>query len=157
MIVTKIINYKHFCEFYWKLKDINHFANRHGFGNGISLPSTFTEKLCRKIYSLQEIEGTCFDATDDQGNNIEIKATISKYGTTSMSKEKFDYLYWMYFDLEQDLINIYKTSWSDFIKSSSYKKNFSSPSKRVDVRLNQYLGGRQLIGVFKFKKIYHDN
>ncbi|MFS0883316.1 hypothetical protein [Metabacillus niabensis] len=156
MTNIKHIKKQDFCEFYWKLKELKGLAQKYKFGNGFKLPSPFTEKLCRYLYGLSKKKGSPFDAIDDLKNNIEIKATVSKYGTTSMSIEKFDFLYWMYFDLNSDLVSIYRISWDDFIGKEPYEKNFNlnkeEGKKRINVRLNQYMGENELIDIYKFNQ-----
>lgn len=101
-----------YIDFYWKLKNHHNACKKYKFGKG-HLPSKYTEELCRKLYGLNEYENRDFDAIDSNFNKIEIKATISGSGTTTISSKKFDILYWLYFNFEDDNLFIYKIKYND--------------------------------------------
>lgn len=143
---------KDFCEFYWKMKELYELGKQFKFGSGISLPSLFTEELCRKIYGLSKSEGTEFDAVDKEGNVIEIKATLSPDGKTTMSKAKFDILYWMYFDIEDNKVYIYKNSWENFNNGESFKEKLNNNNNRMNISLRKYMSSNHLVNILSFKK-----
>ena len=122
-----------FIDYYKKFKEL---ANKHkqlGFGNSPRLAEGFTESLCRYICKLYKVKGRDYDAIDNKGNNVEIKATTSKSGTVTVNSEvEFDYLLWMYFDLDNDELSIYKLNYD------SFKSKFDITSGRITVNLSSF-------------------
>ncbi len=81
--------------------------------NGVSLPSRLSENLCRYLYNMKiykdpkKLFSEKFDA-ELEGKLIEIKSTVGpeKDSSTQVNyRSKFDFLYWMRFDLiEKELV-----------------------------------------------------
>lgn len=159
----KLIKEKKFCKVYWKSKELYNLILEYDFGDGISLPSRFTEQLCRDLYKLEKYKvkdetidapksnKKAFDAIDKHGNNIEIKSTTSKSTATTISKEEFDLLYWMRFSLDTDELLIYSITGEEIRSNPKFQKIIESD--RNNITLNQFLTDQHLIDVYKFNTI----
>lgn len=148
----KTIKDKQFCEYYWGMKNLYEIGQKYNYGSGVSLHSPFTERLCKEIYKLKESKGTDFDAQNLQNQSVEIKATLKETGTTTMSKKHFDVLYWMHFNLKEDLVSIYLITGEKFRTHELYKPKFEVVKDRVSVDLWKFIDTENLIDVFTFKK-----
>lgn len=135
-----------FVSFYWKIKKFCKDCKEHEFGNG-RLPSRYTEGLCKALYKLEEYKGKNFDAQTKQYNYVEIKATLTKYGTTTISKKEFDILYWMYFDMKNNELAIYKIDYDELKKNIKNNKG----DKRDNISLRKYVDSEKS-DKFKFAK-----
>ncbi|MGE7672992.1 hypothetical protein ACQKMV_05310 [Lysinibacillus sp. NPDC094403] len=156
----KLIKEEKFCKLYWKSKELYNLILEYDFGAGISLPSRFTEQLCRQLYNLKKYEvkdntkdtnKKAFDAVDEHGNNIEIKATTSKSSSTTISTEEFDLLYWMRFSLDTDELFIYSITGEEIRSNSEYQEIIKDP--RNNITLKKFLTDKHLIDVYKFNTI----
>lgn len=124
---------KNFIDYYKLFKSLAEKHKKLGFGQSPRLSEGFTENLCRYLYGLYKIKGRIYDAIDGKGCSVEIKATTSIKGTVSINSDvEFDYLLWMYFDLDHDKLSIYK------IKYSSFKEKFEFNSDRITINLNLF-------------------
>ncbi|BCC09367.1 MULTISPECIES: hypothetical protein [Bacillus cereus group] len=136
--MTEEVTDEQYCEFYWAVKRKKDLAQQFGFGTGGALGSKFTESLCRYLYNLKTCDGSAFDALDGE-KNVEIKATQSRSGTTSINMNvNFDILFWMHFDIDSDKLIIRKINGDIF--RAAYKKYYPSQSttdSRVNVTLNK--------------------
>ncbi len=124
---------KNFTEYYeaFKLLALKH--KKLEFGKSPRLSEGFTENLCRYLYGLYKIKGRTYDAVDSRGNNVEIKATTSKEGTVTINSDvEFDYLLWLYFNLDENVLEIYK------IKYNFFKEKFKDNSGRITINLNEF-------------------
>lgn len=122
-----------FIDYYKKFKELAYKHKELGFGNSPRLAEGFTESLCRYIRKLYKVKGREYDAIDNKGNNVEIKATTSKSGTVTINSDvEFDYLLWMYFDLDNDELLIYKLNYD------SFKSRFDTTSGRITVNLSSF-------------------
>jgi len=120
----KNTSYQDFLLYYNQFKELYKLHVKLNFGRAPDMPSGFSEKLCRKIFDLEKSDSKDYDAIDLSKNKIEIKATSSISGqTTIKTKMHFDNLYWMDFDLEnydlfvsilpKKLFNSYESSLKD--------------------------------------------
>ena len=124
---------KNFIDYYLLFKQLADKHKELEFGKAPRLSEGFTENLCRYIYALYKVKGRDYDAIDNKGNNVEIKATTSKSGTVTINSDvEFDYLLWMYFDLDKDELSIYK------INYDSFKSKFDKTSGRITVNLSSF-------------------
>lgn len=124
---------KNFVEYYDLFKSLAQKHKELKFGKSPRLSEGFTENLCRYLYGLYKIKGRTYDAVDSRGNNVEIKATTSKEGTVTINSDiEFDYLLWMYFNLEEDILEIYK------IKYNLFRKKLKSNSDRITINLKRF-------------------
>lgn len=104
-----------FIKFYWKAKELRDCSIKCGFGAG-SLPSGYTEELCRKVYGLDKfnkenftkvkLKGKDFDAEKD-GKLIEIKFNNLITNAVNVNLEKeFDFLYHTFIDFDNDTYTV---------------------------------------------------
>lgn len=138
-----------FADYYEKFKELAKLHKKLRFGYSPRLPEGFTENLCRYLYGLYEVKGREYDAIDNIGYNVEIKATTSETGTVTINSDiEFDYLLWMYFNLEKEdnELCIYK------LKYDLLKEKLSSSSGRVTISLNSFINDNNLDKVFKINK-----
>ena len=149
---TKVIKEKRFCEFYWKMKELYLLGKKYHFGRGISLSSPFTEKLCRFIYDLEKYGNKTFDATNNKKQKIEIKATLSKSGTTTMSNAQFDLLYWMYFSLDEDKVYVYLITGAEFRDNQLYEQKFEN-KERANISIRKFVKSEHLVNTYSFEKL----
>lgn len=105
---SKYINY------FFALKAVWSLHQEYGFGESPDLPSGFTESLCKSLLNLDESDSREQDAVCSSGT-VEIKATGTREGKTTISKSNnFDNLVWMYFDFNNDLLEVYRLPKSFF-------------------------------------------
>ena len=124
---------KDFIDYYNIFKQLSNKHKALGFGQSPRLSEGFTENLCRYILNLYKIKGRDYDAIDNLGKKIEIKATTSERGTVTINSDvEFDYLLWMYFDLAQDKLSIYKIEYREF------KSKFDVSSGRITINLDSF-------------------
>lgn len=83
-----------------------------GFGSSPDTPQVFSERISRLIFDYNNWNNRDFDAKDKSGNAVEIKATGSSKGTTSINlkiinvnKSIFSHILWLYLDFERDQMN----------------------------------------------------
>ena len=92
-------------------------------------PACFSEKICRHLLSLNEIDGKEYDAKDDAGKTYEIKATSDPHGNTTISDEKPDFLVWIFFDYANKKLVIKKINY-EAIKDKLSKTSEDSSGRR---------------------------
>lgn len=135
---------KDFIDYYRLFKAL---AKKHrdlGFGKSPRLAEGFTENLCRYLFKLYKIKGRDYDAIDNTGNNVEIKATTSEKGTVTINSDvEFDYLLWMHFDIDNDNLSIYKMPYSYF------KEKFKLTYGRITIDLNSFKNKKTSKSVYK--------
>lgn len=138
---------KNLLDYYFKFKDLVILHRQLGFGKNLPLPEVFTQNICRELYGLTKWETTKADAKDSYGKAIEIKATGSKSGTTTIDinaitelGELFSGLFWMYFDFDNDEIEI------SFIEAEKLK-NIEPDKKnsRNNISLKDFVDKTSLI------------
>lgn len=95
--------------YFFALKSVFDLHRECGFGKSPDIPSGFSESLCRHILNLQKSNDRTHDAVSTKGERIEIKATGSKEGKTTISnKNEFDLLIWMFVDFENDSVKFHR-------------------------------------------------
>jgi len=146
-IITTIL--KDFIEYYEQYKKLAILHKYLGFGNSPRSSESFSERLCcllKKLYIYKETnkKTRSYDATDEQKNRIEIKATTDPSCPTTMNKdnEVFDYLYWLYFNLKDDKLTI------SVMPSKNFNKLKNKADDRPDVRLTDY--SKKNAKIFKY-------
>ena len=122
MIDTKYI------EYFFALKKVYTLHKKYNFGISPDIPSGYSESLCRSLFHLSPTDTQKNDAQKSNGDLVEIKATGTQEGKTTIStKGEFTELIWLYFDFENNLIKTYTIK----------KENFELDSKkdRKSIRL----------------------
>lgn len=104
---------KNLLDYYFKFKELAILHKQFEFGKNPPLPEVFTQNICRELYGLEKWENRKADAKNSSGEAIEIKATSSKSGTTTIDikaikelGDSFSGLYWLYFDIDNDDVEI---------------------------------------------------
>ena len=135
----------YYANYYFKLKEINKIHIEYGFGKSSKIPGVFSESFIRYYYNLIKSQIQEFDAIDLAENKIEIKATSSKQGTVTINpKSKFDFLFWLKIDFENDEFIVYKANYSIF--QEYLEKNNSK--KRATITLNKFLKEKHKVDLF---------
>jgi len=81
---------------------------KYSFGKSPDIPSGYSESLCRSLFNLSTTDTRKNDAKKSNGDLIEIKATGTEEGKTTIStKGVFTELIWLYFDFENNLLKTY--------------------------------------------------
>jgi len=114
-----------FVKFYFKFKELVFLQRELNFGNNTHIPEVFSENLVKYLAEYDDWEGKDFDARTKDNLGVEIKATSSKSGITSinveaLTKPEFSHIEWIYIDSTMDEITIKKInkdSLSEFIES----------------------------------------
>ncbi|MGR5961098.1 hypothetical protein ACT7DM_29325 [Bacillus cereus] len=81
-----------------------------------------------------------YDAIFEE-NKIEIKATSSNSGTTTINPySKFDFLYWLYIDVETDRLQVTKIPYKNFeeLFSTFDVKKDKKQKLRINICLNNF-------------------
>lgn len=98
-----------FLEYYKCLKQLVSLHKKNEFGKNPPIPEVFSEKLCRHLCNLIPSNTRDFDANTVDNNKIEIKATGTETGTTTINLNvEIDDLYWLVFDFDSDELKITK-------------------------------------------------
>lgn len=131
-----------FIKYYGILKEFIKNTKEFDFGNGF-LPQKYTEGLCRTLLDLEESQGKDFDAIkvvdSEKKETVEIKATLTKKGTTTLNIDKeFDWLYWMYFNFDNNELTIYEIEGKKL--RDLYKEN-KDGTGRINITLSDYKKG----------------
>lgn len=104
-----LITEEKFCSYYFALKNVYILHKKYGFGKSPDIPSGFSESLGRHILNLSHGSDRTHDAIDSDGNQLEIKATGSAEGKTTISNSnKFEILVWAYIEFDTDSVHIYR-------------------------------------------------
>jgi hypothetical protein len=154
---TREITKTKYCKMYWALKEVHALTSSYQFGSGY-LPQIFTESLCRYLFGLSHYQkgDKKFDAIERKGETVEIKATLTNTGFTTINPtSKFTYMYWMHFNFNKNKLYVYKIK-GEYFYTSKYildiiKSNESS--KRVTVNLNKVFSNSMLISICTFAKV----
>lgn len=141
---------KKFIDFYWKAKKLKQISINYGFGAG-SLPSGYTEKLCREIYELDEFnknnhnndyKAKDFDA-EKYGKLIEIKFNnkITNAVNVNLGKQ-FDFLYHTFIDFDNDTYTVRIFKGDDVRSKFGDEGQVSTPinnfSKNLKPKIDKY-------------------
>jgi hypothetical protein len=109
------ISLEEYSVYYFLLKRLAELHKKFAFGATPDIPSGFSENLCRHLLQLKKPKGRTVDAVDASGLEIEIKATGSSTGQTTISScAKFDILIWINIDFQNDCAYIYKIPYTCF-------------------------------------------
>jgi len=145
-----LITISQLAEYYWSLKSV-YKKHIEIFGRGApDLPALFTEELCRSLFRLKKSEKREYDAIDSNCNKIEIKATSNPTGTTTLSSAGFDYLYWLYFNFNEDTLTV-RIIPSGSFQGYQNKKNGEKDVRR-NVRLNNYISETDQVTAFRISE-----
>lgn len=100
----KKADFKKSLEYLQKLNDLNAKLG----GKSIVTPTLISESLCKELFGLEDRQKGCRDHDAlYEGKKVEIKATSSKKGTTTINKNlNYDYLFWLFFDYENNEIEV---------------------------------------------------
>ena len=81
--------------------------------------------MCRNLIGASERLDRTHDAITPDGKRLEIKATGTMEGKTTISNSnEFDLLVWMFIDFDKDIVNIYELP-RDFISLSGENRRKS--------------------------------
>ena len=148
---------KKYIEYYNLFKNVVALHKNLNFGNNPSIPSVFSESLVRHLmnYSKYTGPGKKFDAELDN-KYIEIKATGTKSGTTTINKEslsddKFGFLIWIYIDFNEDKVSIKK-----ILKDNLLSEAEADSKRRESITLSRIKYSEELVFQItetEFKKI----
>lgn len=106
-------------KYYYVLKELYLLHRAYSFGKSPDIPSGFSESLGRHLLCASKGEDRTHDAICPKGSSIEIKATGTKLGKTTISNtNQFDVLVWMFFDFENDMVHLYEMPHMIFASSS---------------------------------------
>lgn len=117
-----------YVEYFFALKTVYSLHKKCNFGKSPDIPSGYSESLCRSLFNLSTTDTRKNDAKKSNGDLVEIKATGTKEGKTTISTTgEFKELIWLYFDFENNLLKTYTIG----------KENFELDGKkdRVAIRL----------------------
>lgn len=111
-------------EYYFALKKLYELHRKHCFGKSPDIPSGFSEELCRFLLGATNGQDRTHDAITVDGKFLEIKATGSPQGKTTISNaNKFDILAWLYIDFDSNTVYIYQLERSLFSLSGDKKRS----------------------------------
>lgn len=144
---------KKYIEYFFKFKILRSLHRELNFGENPPIPEVFSQNICKYLYRLSSWSDRKADAKDSFGRAIEIKATGTKYGTTSIDikvirqlKDQFAGVYWLYFDFDNDVLYV------TFLPKSRFEHIEPSKKPRENVRLSKLSTSECHCDVFEFKK-----
>lgn len=116
-----------FNKYYSAMKGLYLLHRAYNFGKSPDIPSGFSESLGRHLLSASKGEDRTHDAICPNGSCIEIKATGTNAGKTTISNSnRFDVLVWMSFDFEKDMVHLYEMPYVIFaITSGTGRRSIS--------------------------------
>lgn len=137
------LNKKDFISYYKKYKELSQLHQKLFKKKAKpNIPSLYSESLCRFLYNMKKSNIKEYDAIFEE-NRIEIKATSSNSGTTTINPySKFDFLYWLYIDVETDHLQVTKIPY----------KNFEELFSTVDIKKDKQQKLRINICLTNFKQ-----
>ncbi|ELB1485225.1 hypothetical protein QPP83_004521 [Vibrio parahaemolyticus] len=108
-------------------------------GSNPHIPPVFSERLVRAILSYGKWHNRDFDA-EHNGKGVEIKATGSLSGTTSINvdsikSEHFSHLIWVYFDFDNRTAVLQRIEKQDLLED---EKLIGSVKDRANVSLSRF-------------------
>lgn len=141
-----------FVDYYFKFKELVLLHRKLNFGSNPHIPSVFSESIVKNLAGYSNWENKDFDAKTENSLGVEIKATGTENGTTTINIEKltkseFSHIEWIYMNFSTDEFTIKiieKDALSEFVQSEANKK------ERPSITLNQYEYSSML--KYKFKK-----
>lgn len=119
-----------YLKYFAALKQLYTLHTTFKFGKSPDIPSGFSESLTKHLLRLDAPNDRTYDATDLSGQRIEIKATGSKEGKTTISNSnEFDILIWVYVDFESNSLKLHRLPRSLFQLSGHYGRSSISLSQ----------------------------
>lgn len=107
--MSKFISDPRYSAYYFALKRVYELHKEFSFGKTPDIPSGFSESLCRYILGAKPADSRVHDAVSRDGMRLEIKATGTPEGKTTISRSScFDVLIWLYIDFDKDSVIVYK-------------------------------------------------
>lgn len=107
------MNDSDFAKYYFKFKELVELHKTMKLGKNPHIPSVFSERLVKKLCGYQDWSNRDFDAKTEDGLAVEIKATGTKSGTTSINLKKiqtagenFSHIAWAVLDFKLDQLHI---------------------------------------------------
>lgn len=151
---------KDFKNYYKKYKELSTIHKEiFGLGNNPIIPSLYSENLCRFIYNMEKSDTKESDAII--GNKIvEIKATTSKKGITTINPyRKFDVLFWLFIDVENDRMTVKKLPFKNFKEAFANVDLENDPRKkiRLNITLQNYVNEGDEIQYFDLNSLKEIN
>jgi hypothetical protein len=112
-----------FVDFYLKFKELAYLQKRLKFGESLHTPPVFSENLVKHLLRYNDWIGKEFDAKTEDNQGVEIKATTSSSGQTTIKlvqllNKDFSHIEWIYINVNTDeftIKKIEKISLSQFI------------------------------------------
>lgn len=124
-----------FLEYYECLKQLVLLHKKNEFGKNPPIPEVFSERLCRHVCNLDISNTRDFDAKTITNKKVEIKATGTEKGTTTINLNvEIDDLYWLVFNFVSDELKI----------TTIPKANLPKPApenKRSSITLSKFSNG----------------
>lgn len=151
----KAKKYNKYIEYYWLRKSLYIKSKELDFGYG-QLPKKFTEGICNELYNMKEATGKeneDIDSIDKDGKKIEIKSTQGDGKNASINKDaKYDFLFWINFDYDTDIIRIRKYTKLDVDRVIANLSKKEKEKSRPTINLNK-ISNEIFDEQYKFKKI----
>ena len=98
-----------YLQYFAALKQLYTLHTSFNFGKSPDIPSGFSESLTKHLLQLDSGIDRTHDALDSNGQRVEIKATGSKEGKTTISNSnEFDILIWIYIDFESNALKLHR-------------------------------------------------
>ena len=106
-VTNQILDSK-YRQYYFALKRLYELHKEFRFGKTPDIPSGFSESLCWFILGAKVAKSRQHDAISSDGKRVEIKATGTAEGRTTISNSSdFDFLVWLHIDFDKDSVFIY--------------------------------------------------
>ena len=118
------ITERKYCSYYFALKSVYVLHKEYAFGKSPDIPSGFSESLCKSLLRLNNGSDRTYDAIDMCGNRVEIKATGSVEGKTTINNSnEFESLIWLFIEFDTDSVHLYKLPRSVFELTGGNKRS----------------------------------
>jgi hypothetical protein len=136
--------------YYKKFVELVELHQQLNFGKNPHIPSVFSEKLVKYLFNYDDWDNRDYDAKKN-GLGIEIKATGSSSGTTSINvdklkKNEFANLVWVFIDFQTHEATIKSIEKCVLLKD----EKISNSSGRVNISLSKY--DSKLLKLHKFNQ-----
>ncbi|AXY01307.1 hypothetical protein ACUSRQ_005100 [Vibrio harveyi] len=136
------MNIEDFVAYYSKLKELTELHRKLKFGDNPQIAEVFSEQLTRSLFGYSKWGNKKFDAKTVDGFAVEIKATGTDKGKTTINiksfkkhAEEFSHLIWLYIDFDENQLSFKKISLEALIEWASTKKE--TDNGRVSIALHQ--------------------
>ena len=118
------ITERKYCSYYFALKSVYVLHKEYAFGKSPDIPSGFSESLWKSLLRLNNGSDRTYDAIDMCGNRVEIKATGSVEGKTTINNSnEFESLIWLFIEFDTDSVHLYKLPRSVFELTGGNKRS----------------------------------